>query len=70
MAHLMKEVIRIHQRSSEVIRGHQRSSEVVRGHQRSSEVIRGHERSSEAMVAMAHLAVAGDEPLGAQGGLA
>jgi len=60
MAHLMKEVIR----------GHQRSSEVIRGHQRSSEVIRGHQRSSEAMVAMAHLAVTDDEPLGAQGGLA
>jgi len=45
-------------------------NDVIRGHQRSSEVIRGHQRSSEAMVAMAHLAVAGDEPLGAQGGLA
>ena len=30
--HLMREVIRGHQRSSEVIRGHQRSSEVIRGH--------------------------------------
>jgi hypothetical protein len=35
-----------------------------------SEVISGHQRSSEAMVAMAYLAVARDEPLGAQGGLA
>ena len=40
-AHLMRMVIRGHQRSSEVIRGHQRSSEVIRGyHQRSSEVSR------------------------------
>ena len=33
-AHLMREAIRGHQRSSEVIRGHQGSSGVIRGHQR------------------------------------
>ena len=51
--HLMRQVIRGHQRSSEVIRGHQRVSPTglatpgQAGHQRSSEVIRGHQRSSE-----------------------
>ena len=51
--HLMRQVIRGHQRSSAVISGcHQLDSQlhlmrqVIRGHQRSSEVIRGHQRSS------------------------
>jgi hypothetical protein len=34
-AHLMREVIKGHQRSSEVIKGHQWSSEVIGGHRRS-----------------------------------